>query len=72
MDADLLCCSHVIISLNNQLQCMESASSHFDVKIAISKIMAHLQADKGLTTGMRQRLAVQALFTLQWEKALER
>ena len=72
MDADLLCCSHVIISLNDQLQCMESASSHYDVKMAISIIMAHLQADKGMTAGVKQRLAVQALYTLQWETALER
>ena len=72
MDADLLCCSHVIISLNNQLQCMESASSHHDVKMAISKMVAHFQADKGMTAGVKQRLAVQTLYTLKWEGALER
>ncbi|XP_068721388.1 rotatin-like isoform X1 [Montipora capricornis] len=72
VDADLLCCSHITISLNNQLQCMESASSHYDVKMALSNITAHLQADKGATDGMKQRLAVEALYTLKWESAFGR
>ena len=72
LDADLLSCSHVAIALSNQLQCMENASSHYDAKVALSKIMAHLLADKGAKPGVCQRLSVEVLYTLKWEAAFER
>lgn len=52
---------------------MESASSHYDVKVALSNIMAHLLADKGPgIPAVKQRLAVEVLYTLKWENAFER
>ena len=72
LDADLLNCSHVAIALSNQLQCMENASSHYDAKVALSKIMAHLLADKGAKPGVCQRLSVEVFYTLKWEVAFER
>ena len=52
---------------------MQSASSHYDVKVALSNIMAHLLADKGpAIPSMKQRLAVEVLYTLKWETAFER
>ena len=52
---------------------MQSASSHYDVKVALSNIMAHLLADKGpAMPSMKQRLAVEVLYTLKWETAFER
>ena len=72
LDADLLNCSHVAIALSNQVQCMENASSHYDAKVALSKIMAHLLADKGAKPGVCQRLSVEVFYTLKWEVAFER
>ncbi|CAH3027837.1 unnamed protein product, partial [Porites evermanni] len=72
LDADLLNCSHVSIALSNQLQCMENASSHYDAKVALSKIMAHLLADKGAKPGVCQRLSVEVFYTLKLEVAFER
>ena len=72
LDVDLLSCSHITLALNNQLQCMEKANSHYDVKVALSQIMAHLLADKRATPKVKQRLAVEALYTLKWESAFER
>ena len=51
---------------------MESASSHYDVKVALSRITAHLLADKGAAPGVKQRLSVEVLYTLKWESAFER
>ena len=51
---------------------METASSHYDVKMALSQIMAHLLADKRATPKMKERLAVDVLYTLKWESAFER
>lgn len=52
---------------------MESASSHYDVKVALGNIMAHLLADKGpAIPAVKQRLAVEVLYTLKWESAFER
>ena len=70
LDADLLCCTHVQMALSNLLQCMETANSHYDVKIALSNITAHLLADKSPTA--KQKLAVEVLYTLKWETAFER
>lgn len=73
LDADLLCCSHITMALNNQLLCMESAGSHYDVKVALTNIMAHLLADKGSALpAVKQRLAVEVLYTLKWENAFQR
>ena len=49
---------------------METANSHYDVKIALSNITAHLLADKSPTA--KQKLAVEVLYTLKWETAFER
>lgn len=51
---------------------MENARSHYDAKVALSKIMAHLLADKGAKSGVYQRLSVEVLYTLKWEAAFER
>lgn len=51
---------------------MENASSHYDAKVALSKIMAHLLADKGAKPGVCQRLSVEVFYTLKWEVAFER
>ena len=52
---------------------MESAGSHYDVKVALSNIMAHLLADKSpAVPAVKQRLAVEVLYTLKWENAFER
>ena len=52
---------------------MESANSHYDVKVALSNITAHLLADKGpAIPAVKQKLAVEVLYTLKWENAFER